>query len=279
MSRLRFAPLARATAAHSRTVMPRFAANLSLLFTELPFLARFAAARAAGFDAVECQFPYQWPAAEIARALNDHGLELVLFNLPCGDWWAGERGIAALPGREREFRQGVALALDYAATLGCPRMNCLAGIPGPGVAPRQAWATLQANVAHAADQLAAQGRVLTLEPINSRLDMPGFLLDTAAKTRALIERVNRANVRMQYDLYHMWMMGEDLLPSLAEYRPHIEHVQFADAPGRHQPGSGEIPLSRAFALLDELDYRGWVGAEYRPTGLTGESLDWLAANL
>ncbi|ASK34085.1 hydroxypyruvate isomerase family protein [Alloalcanivorax mobilis] len=258
--------------------MPRFAANLSLLFTELPFLERFAAARAAGFDGVECLFPYQWPAPRIAECLREQGLQQVLFNLPAGDWRAGERGLAGLPGREAEFRDGVGLALEYAAALDCPRLNCLAGIPDAGVDQSQAWATLERNVADAADRLAQQGRVLTLEPINSRVDMPGFLLDTAAKAMTLIERLQRPNLRLQYDLYHMWIMGEDLLPSLAVHCPHIEHVQFADAPGRHQPGSGEIPLSDAFALLDELGYAGWASAEYRPLGGTTESLHWLAAN-
>lgn len=259
--------------------MPRFAANLTLLFTELPFLQRFNAARAAGFEAVECQFPYAWPAGEIADALARSELRQVLINLPAGAWDAGERGLAALPGREREFRDGVDLALEYAEALQCPRVNCLAGIPGADVETERAWATLEANVAYAADRLAERGRVLTLEPINSRVDAPGFLLDTAAKAVTLIRDLGRTTVGLQYDLYHGWIMGDELLSSLRAYLPYIEHIQFADAPGRHQPGSGEIPLARAFAELDVLGYSGWVSAEYRPTGTTLESLGWLAENL
>lgn len=258
--------------------MPRFAANISLLFTELPFLERIAAAGAAGFEGVECLFPYDQPATRLRRALDDAGLPLVLFNLPPGDWAAGERGIAALPGREAEFRDGLALALEYAEALDCPRLHCMAGIPGADVDERRAWDTFADNLAFAADRAGEAGRVLTLEPINTRVDMPGYLLDTPAKALALIERVGRANTRLQYDLYHNWIMGEELLPSLSRYWPHIEHIQFADAPGRQEPGRGEIPLQRVFAELDARGYRGWASAEYRPAGATEAGLAWLGTN-
>lgn len=258
--------------------MPRFAANLSLLFTELPFLERFDAAAEAGFQGVEFLFPYDYPEAVLRRALDDCGLPLVLFNMPPGDWRAGERGIAALPGRETEFRNSVGRALDYAEALDCPRLHCMAGIPGAGVGNAEIWDTFATNLAEAADRAAGRRRVLTLEPINTRVDMPGYLLDTPAKALSMIERLGRANVRLQYDLYHMWIMGEDLIPSLSACWPHIEHIQFADAPGRHEPGSGEIPLERLFAELDARGYRGWVSAEYRPAGATGEGLAWLGTN-
>lgn len=258
--------------------MPRFAANISLLFTELPFLARIAAARAAGFQGVECLFPYAVPAKALREALDDAGLPLVLFNLPPGDWAAGERGLAALPGREAAFRDGLARALDYAEVLDCPRLHCMAGIPGAGVEDAVAWATFADNLTLAADQAGDAGRVLTLEPINTRVDMPGYLLDTPAKALTLIERVGRANVRLQYDLYHNWIMGEDLIPSLNAFWPHIEHIQFADAPGRHEPGSGGIPLEPVFAELDARGYRGWVSAEYHPAGATLDGLAWMGAN-
>ncbi len=259
--------------------MPRFAANISMLFTERPFPERFAAARAAGFPAVECLFPYAWPADQVHRWLHDNELSLVLFNLPPGDWEAGERGLAGLPGREAEFRQGVARALDYAQRLDCPRLHCMAGIPGPRVARARALDTLVENVRYAADRLAARGRVLTLEPINSRLDMPGYLIDTPAQALAVIDAVGRPNVRLQYDLYHAAVMGESLFASLRECFPRLEHVQFADVPGRHEPGSGMLPLAALFEHLDALGYRGWVSAEYRPAGVTEAGLGWLPANL
>jgi hydroxypyruvate isomerase len=254
--------------------MPRFAANLSMLFTDAGFLDRFERARVAGFSGVEYLFPYDHPAPELARALRDHGLTQVLFNLPAGDWDAGERGIACLPDRVTEFREGVEQALEYAQALGCRQLNCLAGVRPGDLDEDQAWVTLVDNVRYAADRLAEWDLTLCLEAINSRVDMPGFLLDSSGRVMTLIDEVARDNVRLQYDLYHMQIMEGDLIRSLECLLTWIGHIQFADNPGRHQPGTGEINFSKVFDAIDRLGYDGWVSAEYRPTGRTEESLDW-----
>lgn len=255
--------------------MPRFAANLSMLFTEVPFMERFALARGAGFDGVEYLFPYEWPKQELKQALEANGLTQVLFNLPPGNWAAGERGIACLPDRVDEFRSGVEQALEYATALDCPRLNCLAGLKPAGLDEDLAWRTLTDNVAWAAERLGERGITLCLEAINSRVDMPGFILDTSARVMSLIESVDRDNIRLQYDLYHMQIMEGDLIRTLECLLPWIGHIQFADNPGRHEPGTGEIHFPNVFAAIDSLDYDGWVSAEYRPSETTGASLGWL----
>lgn len=254
--------------------MPRFAANLSMLFTEVPFLARFARARAAGFSAVEYLFPYDWPAEQIAAELESNGLTQVLFNLPPGDWQAGERGIACLPDRVNEFRAGVDQGMAYARVLGNTQLNCLAGLQPAELDDELAWQTLVANVQYAADRFAEAGLTLCLEAINSRVDMPGFMLDTTGKVMALIEAVDADNVRLQYDIYHMQIMEGDLIRSMECLLPWIGHIQFADNPGRQEPGTGEINFSNVFAALDRLGYQGWASAEYRPTAVTEDSLAW-----
>ncbi len=257
--------------------MPRFAANLSMLFTEVDFTERFARARAAGFDGVEYLFPYAYPKDLLARALGDNQLTQVLFNLPPGDWDAGERGIACLPDRIDEFRIGIDRAIEYAQALGCRQLNCLAGVRPNSLQESLAWETLVANVAYAADKLADEGITLCLEAINSRVDMPGFMLDTSGKVLALIEEVDADNLKLQYDLYHMQIMEGDLIRSLECLMPWIGHIQFADNPGRHEPGTGEINFSNVFSAIDSIGYQGWVSAEYRPSGETGDSLGWLGA--
>lgn len=256
--------------------MPRFAANLSMLFTEVDFLDRFARARAAGFRGVEYLFPYEYPAEQLRQQLDDNQLTQVLFNLPPGDWDAGERGIACLPDRVEEFRAGVDTAIAYAQVLGCKQVNCLAGLKPATVGDDSAWQTLVANVSYAAEKLAAEGITLCLEAINSRVDMPGFMLDTSGRVLALIEEVDADNVRLQYDLYHMQIMEGDLIRSMECLKPWIAHIQFADNPGRHQPGTGEINFSNVFAAIDQMGYEGWVSAEYRPSGETDDSLGWLS---
>jgi len=257
--------------------MPRFAANLSMLFTELPFPDRFAAAAVAGFKGVEYLFPYDWPADQLASLLADNGLTQVLFNLPAGDWDAGERGIACLPDRVEAFREGVFTAMDYAEVLGCGQVNCLAGLKPAALPAEVAFETLVENLRFAADLFAAKGLTLTLEAINSRVDMPGFLVDTSAMAMAVIDAAGRDNIRLQYDLYHMQIMEGDLCRSLSQLCPHIGHIQFADNPGRHEPGSGEIHFDTVFAHIDSLDYAGWVSAEYRPRADTITSLGWFNA--
>jgi len=254
--------------------MPRFAANLSMLFTEVDFTERFARARAAGFSGVEYLFPYAYPKDLLSRTLADNELTQVLFNLPPGNWEAGERGIACLPDRIDEFRTGVDRAIDYAQALGCRQLNCLAGVRPHSLPESLAWQTLVANVDYAADKLATEGITLCLEAINSRVDMPGFLLDTSGKVLELIEEVDADNVKLQYDLYHMQIMEGDLIRSLECLMPWIGHVQFADNPGRHEPGTGEINFSNVFSAIDSMGYEGWVSAEYRPSGETGDSLGW-----
>ncbi|MCM0613625.1 hydroxypyruvate isomerase [Marinobacter sediminum] len=259
--------------------MPRFAANLSMLFTEVDFTERFARARAAGFEGVEYLFPYAYPKDLLRRILKDNNLTQVLFNLPPGDWNAGERGIACLPDRVEEFRAGVDEAIDYARALDCKQLNCLAGLKPATLDEGEAWQTLVANLAYAAEKLAAEGITLCLEAINSRVDMPGFVLDTSGKVLAVIEELDAGNVRLQYDLYHMQIMEGDLIRSMECLLPWIGHIQFADNPGRHEPGTGEINFSNVFAAIDRMDYEGWVSAEYRPSGETGSSLGWFTGGI
>ncbi|MHA7926928.1 MAG: hydroxypyruvate isomerase [Marinobacter sp.] len=259
--------------------MPRFAANLSMLFTEVDFPERFAMARAAGFEGVEYLFPYAYPKELLSQMLSDNQLTQVLFNLPPGDWEAGERGIACLPDRVEEFRAGVDRAIEYARALGCRQLNCLAGPKPASIADDIAWQTLVDNVAWAAARLADEGITLCLEAINSRVDMPGFVLDTSGKVLELIEEVDVDNVRLQYDLYHMQIMEGDLVRSMECLLPWIGHIQFADNPGRHEPGTGEINFSNVFEAIDALGYDGWVSAEYRPTGATSDSLGWFTGQV
>ena len=255
--------------------MPRFAANLTMLFGEVPFLDRFEAAARAGFRGVEYPFPYEWPAAELRARLDRHGLVQALHNLPAGDWGKGERGIACLPGRVEEFRAGVARAAEYAAALGCPRVNCLAGIAPAGADPARLRETLVGNLRFAAARLGDAGIRLLVEPINTR-DMPGFFLHRTAQALSVLDEVGAPEVGLQYDAYHMQVMEGDLARTLEGCLPRIGHVQIADVPGRHEPGTGEIHYPFLFALLDRLGYAGWVGCEYRPAGTPVGGLGWFA---
>jgi hydroxypyruvate isomerase len=236
--------------------MPIFSVNLSFLFAERPFLERFGAARAAGFTRVEYMFPYDYAAAELRARLDAEGLEQVLFNLPAGDWAAGDRGIAADPARVEEFRRGVERACEYARVLDVPRLNCLAGTRGD-------HATLIANLRHAARRLAQDGRTLLLEPVNTR-DVPGFLVPTSATAIELLDAVAEPNLRVQFDVYHAQVMEGDLVNRLRALLSRIGHVQIADNPGRHQPGTGEIAYDYVLAQLDAMGYEGSVGLEYVP---------------
>ena len=253
--------------------MPKFAANLTMLFTELDFLDRFAAAAGAGFEGVEYLFPYDFPAEDLAAKLKEQGLTQVLHNLPAGDWAAGERGIAILPDRVEEFRAGVDKAVAYATTLGCPQVNCLAGIAPEGADPAELEATFVANLKFAAEKLEAAGIRLLIEPINTR-DIPGFFLNRIRQALEIMEKVGSANLFLQYDIYHMQIMEGDLAPTLSAQLDRIAHIQLADTPGRHEPGSGEINYPFLFAHLDNLGYDGWIGCEYKPAAGTEAGLGW-----
>lgn len=254
--------------------MPRFAANLSLLFTERPFLERFAAARAAGFAAVEFHFPYGHDRAALAEVVLTSGLEVVLFNLPAGDWAAGERGIACHPRRIAEFQDGVGQAIEYARLLGCGRLNCLAGIAPGDIAHARALETLVENLRFAATATGRAGIELVMEPLNTR-DTPGFLVADTRTALALVEAVGHDNLRLQYDIYHAQIMEGDLARTLEQHLPRIAHIQLADNPGRHEPGTGEINFPFLLRHIDRLGYSGWVGCEYRPSGRSEDSFGWL----
>lgn len=254
--------------------MPRFAANLSMMFTELPFPERFAAAAAAGFKGVEFMFPYDYPATDVARWLNDAGLVNALFNLPAGDFAAGERGIAALPGREAEFRAGVARALDYAPMLGTPSLHVMAGLLPPGADRGTYRKTYVDNIRYAARELARHGVTLVIEAINTR-DMPGYFLNYQADAHDLREEIGEPNLKVQMDFYHAQIMEGDLTTKLKKYLPHVAHVQIASVPERHEPDTGEVNYPHLLALLDAMGYSGWVGCEYRPRGRTEDGLGWL----
>ncbi len=253
--------------------MPRFAANLTMLFTEHPFLERFAAAAQSGFGHVEFLFPYEHAAEDVHVALGDAGLGQVLFNLPAGDWGAGDRGIAADPGRVEEFRAGVDRALEYAAALDCPRLNCLAGLRLDGTAHAAQWDALVANVGYAAARLAEHGRTLLVEPVNDK-DVAGFFLPTTTDALRLLDEVGDPRVRLQFDVYHVQRMEGDVTPRLRTLLDRIDHVQIADNPGRHQPGTGELNFAFLFEELDRLGYAGHVGLEYVPEPDTLSSLAW-----
>lgn len=251
--------------------MPRFCANLSMLFTELPFLDRFEAAARAGFVGVECMFPYEAPANDIAERLQANALTLQLFNLAPGDWAAGERGIAALPERVSEFRDSVQLGLEYARALRCAKVHCLAGIATGETARR----TYIDNLRYAAETLAPHDIEVLIEPINTH-DIPGYFLTGTAPAIAVMQDVRASNLRLQFDCYHMQIMREDLGATIERLLPAIGHIQVADTPGRHEPGTGEINYPFIFEHLDRIGYTGWVGCEYRPRAATQDGLGWVA---
>lgn len=250
--------------------MPKFAANLSMMYAEYNFLDRFSAAAADGFDAVEYLFPYQYDAAELRRRLDDNGLRQVLFNAPPGDWDAGDRGLAAIPGRQPEFRNGVEKALEYADVLGCPRIHVMAGIVA------NSKEIYESNLAWAADRAATAGVEVVIEPINLR-DMPGYFLSRQGDAHAIVERVGRPNLKVQLDLYHCQIMEGDLTMTLRRDLPtgRVAHVQIAGVPDRHEPDDGELNIRHLFATIDSLGYDGWIGCEYRPRAGTSEGLSWL----
>jgi hydroxypyruvate isomerase len=254
--------------------MPRFAANLSMLFTEVPFPQRFAAAARAGFSAVEFLFPYDYPPQDVARWLRDNSLENVLFNLWPGDWNRGERGLTALPGREAEFQDSVGRALEYADALGTPRLHAMAGILPAGADRSRYRDVYISNLRYAAQALATHGRTLLVEPINPR-DIPGFFLNTQAEAHAIRAELGQPHVKVQMDFYHAQIVEGDLTMTFREYVDGIGHVQIAGVPARDEPDNGEVNYRYLLPLLDELGYAGWVGCEYRPRGRTEDGLGWM----
>jgi len=255
--------------------MPRFAANLSMMYAEHAFLDRFAAAAGDGFGAVEYLFPYEWPAATLAALLAEHGLEQVLFNAP-PDFAAGERGIACLPGREAEFRSGFARALDYAAALRCPRIHAMAGLVAAGASRAALRQTYLANLAWAARQADAAGVDVLIEPINTR-DIPGYFLNRQDEAHAVLAELDVPRLKVQMDLYHCQIVEGDVAMKLRKYLPggRVGHLQIAGVPDRHEPDRGELEHGYLLEVIDSLGYPGWIGCEYRPAAATSSGLGWL----
>ncbi|MQR01202.1 hydroxypyruvate isomerase [Glaciimonas soli] len=257
--------------------MTKLAANLTMLFTELPFLERFDAAAKAGFKGVEFLFPYAFKAEDISEKLSANDLKLVLHNLPAGNWEAGERGIACHPDRVSEFQQGVDDALKYAKVLGVKQINCLAGIKPADISDEVATATLVSNLKFAADKLQAAGIILLIEPINT-FDIKGFFLHNTQQAIDIIKATGSSNIFVQYDIYHMQRMEGELANTIKANLPLIKHLQLADNPGRFEPGTGEINYHYIFAFLNEIGYDGWIGCEYKPKAGTVEGLGWIKAH-
>jgi hydroxypyruvate isomerase len=253
--------------------MPRFCANLTMMFNEVPFLDRFEAAAKAGFTAVEFLFPYDFPATDIRARLDANGLQQILFNMPPGDWAAGERGTASLPGRQAEFRTGVEKALEYAAALGTQRLHLMAGVPPAGIRAGVAANLFAVNLAWAAERAHAAGVMIVIEPINHR-DMPGFLLNTTGQAAGIVEAVGSDRVRILFDVYHCQVTEGDVTSRMKALLPLIGHVQIADVPARNEPGTGEIGWDYVFRHMDAIGYDGWVGCEYRPAAGTVAGLGW-----
>ena len=254
--------------------MPKFSANLTMMFNEVDFLDRFEQASRVGFKGVEFMFPYGWEKEELAAKLDKHGLEMVLHNLPAGNWLSGERGIACLPERVGEFQEGVGLAIEYAKALGCPRLNCLVGITPKEVPAEKVRQKLVDNLRFAATTLEKEGISLLVEPLNDR-DVPGFYLVHTQDALRLLKEVNHANLWLQYDIYHMQVMEGNLTKTVLDNLGRIGHIQLADNPGRHEPGTGEINFTNLFRFIDEAGYEGWIGCEYKPAGVTEDGLEWV----
>jgi hydroxypyruvate isomerase len=253
--------------------MLRFSANLTMLFNEVDFLDRFERAAKAGFKGVEYLFPYGWTKEQLVNELGRHGLQQVLHNLPPGDWQAGDRGIACLPGREGEFQDGVGKAIEYAKALKCPRLNCLVGKTPPGVPAEKIRQTLVNNLRFAAAAIGREGIRFLIESLNDR-DVPGFYLVHTRDALQLMKEVNHPNLWLQYDVYHMQMMEGNLTKTIQDNLGRIAHIQVADNPGRHEPGTGEINFTNLFRSIDEMGYDGWIGCEYAPVGKTEDSFQW-----
>ena len=255
--------------------MPKFAANLTMLFNEVDFLDRFAAAASAGFEGVEYLFPYDYDKDLLAELLAKHGLTQVLHNLPAGDWDADDRGNACDPDRVGEFREGVGRAVEYARTLGCPMINCLAGIPPRTLSAGKIHDTLIGNLQYAAAELGDAGILLLIEPINT-IDIPGFHITSTKQGRSIINDTGSANLFLQQDIYHMQIMEGDLTRTIEANLDVIRHMQVADNPGRNEPGTGEINYPIVFESIDEMGYSGWIGCEYKPKTTTEEGLGWVS---
>jgi len=254
--------------------MPRFSANLTMLFNEVDFLNRFERAAKAGFKGVEYLFPYGWSKEQLVNELGRHGLQQVLHNLPAGDWQAGDRGIACLPGRAGEFQDGVGKAIEYAKALKCPRLNCLVGKTPQGVSTEKIRQTLVNNLRFAAAAIEKEEIRFLIEPLNDR-DAPGFYLVHTWEAIQLMKEVNHPNLWLQYDIYHMQIMEGNLTKTIQENLGRIAHIQIADNPGRHEPGTGEINFINLFLSIDEMGYDGWIGCEYTPAGKTEDGLQWI----
>jgi 2-dehydrotetronate isomerase len=255
------------------SAMPRFDANLSWLFQEVPFNERFAAAANAGFGGIEILFPYDHPDAEIRSALLANGLEMVLFNAPPGNFSAGDRGLAALPGREHEFRETFGQALDYAEMLDCKRIHIMAGVTKDSD-KEAAHHTFLNNLEYALSKIGNSGISILIEPINTR-DFPGYYLTTIEQADAILQEISHPALRIQFDWYHAQIMGGDLTRRTERYFARIAHFQVAGVPDRAEPDSGEVNYPYLFRLVDSLGYDGWIGCEYRPKGRTKEGLAWL----
>jgi hydroxypyruvate isomerase len=255
--------------------MLRFAANLSLMYNEHEFLDRFAAAASDGFKGVEFLFPYEHPAGEIRRRLDEHGLTQALFNAPPGNWAAGERGIASLPGREEEFRRSIATALEYVQVIGNQTLHVMAGLAVAGVDRNRQRALYMNNLAYAADEAAILGVTIVIEPINTR-DIPGFFLNRQDEAQAICTELGKPNLKVQFDLYHCQIVEGDLATRLRRDMPNIGHIQIAGVPERHEPDTGEVNYGYLLGVIEELRYPGWIGCEYRPAGATSAGLGWFA---
>ena len=254
--------------------MLKFNANLTMMFNEVDFPDRFERASGAGFKGVEFLFPYAWDKEELAEKLEKYGLEMVLHNLPAGDWPAGERGIACLPDRVGEFQEGVGLAIKYAKVLRCPRLNCITGLTPKEVPAEKVRQTLVDNLRFAATALEKEGITFLVEALNNH-DIPGFYLTHTQDVLQLIEEVNHPNLWLQYDIYHMQIMEGNLTRTILDNLARIRHIQLGDNPGRHEPGTGEINFTNLFRFIDEAGYDGWIGCEYKPAGVTEDGLDWV----
>jgi len=259
--------------------MPRFAANLTMMYGEYPFPDRFAAAAKDGFKAVECLFPYEYPANDLATWLRDHGLIQVLLNAPPGNFAAGERGLASLPGKEAEFRAGIHTALEYAQTVACPRVHVMAGVAPTGVERAAMRGTFKTNLAWAAELAAPAGIELAIEPINTR-DMPGYFLNRQDEAHALVDEIGNPALKVQMDLYHCQIVEGDVSMKLRKYLPRgVGHIQIASVPTRNEPDGGELNYDYVFGVIEEVGFDGWIGCEYRPRAGTSKGLDWFKKRL